>query len=177
MKSSAQVFWLFQCHCWQPQQQRGVSDAQQLLSFHLHLPWLTANNQDCEGIWKENAMWRWTWVQDNWWEMHPTYTMPTSPCREISLRLRSTVLIREPELFWSAFSKCIHCSEMLPFPTNLTSVFRASHLHSVEGALEKSKKSKHMRKSQEYLDKTLRWHQVPQVALGQIFQAHICCLM
>lgn len=42
-----------------------VSVAQQLLSFHLHLPQLTANNQDCEGIWKENAMGRWTWMQDN----------------------------------------------------------------------------------------------------------------
>lgn len=43
----------------------GVSDAQQFLSFHLHLPQLTANNQDSEGIWKENAMGRWTWMQDN----------------------------------------------------------------------------------------------------------------
>lgn len=60
---------------------------------------------------------------------------------------------------------------MLPFPSNVTSVFRASPFHSVEGALEKSK---FRRKSQEYFDKTVKWHQVLQVALGQIFQAHIC---
>lgn len=85
-------------------------------------------------------------------------TMPTSPCREMSFSLRSTVLIREPELFWAAFSKRIHCSEMLPFLTNLAFVFRVSHVHSVEGALKKIKNSNHMRTSQEYLDKTLRWH-------------------
>ena len=37
-----------------------------------------------------------TWMQDNWWEIHPTYTKTTCPRRQMSFRI--TVLMREPEL-------------------------------------------------------------------------------
>lgn len=55
-KNSAQVFNCFSVSA-DNHNSAAVSDARQRLSFLLHLPQLSANNQNIEGIWKENTMW------------------------------------------------------------------------------------------------------------------------
>lgn len=142
-KSSAQV-----CDCFSAtadsRDSAVVSDARQHPFFHPHLLQLSANNQKTEGTGKEKAMWIRTYsdldareLVGNSSYLHKAY-VPMQADKLQDHRPDEGAWTQSISDFFQRYQ--LLWQELLLLPTKATPVFRASPLHSVKGALEKSGK-------------------------------------